>query len=78
MLKASERALVNPANNQALSNDEGQTQPAPAQNLYQQSQQNPAAQLRQQFEQSDELTLPNGQKLKRVVDANGNIGWEPQ
>jgi hypothetical protein len=46
--------------------------------LYQQSQQNPAAQLRQQFEQSDELTLPNGQKLKRVVDANGNIGWEPQ
>lgn len=53
--------------------------PAQAQpNLYQQSQQNPATQLRKQFEQSDELTLPNGQKLKRVVDANGNIGWEPQ
>lgn len=47
-------------------------------NLYQQAKQDPAAQLRQQFEQSDELTLPNGQKLKRVVDQNGNIGWEPQ
>lgn len=78
MLKAADRAVVNPATNQPLPSEDGQTAPQPRQNVYQQSQQNPAAQLRQQFEQSDELTLPNGQKLKRVVDANGNIGWEPQ
>lgn len=78
MLKAADKALVNPATNQPLPNEDGQTVAQPQPNLYQQAKQDPAAQLRQQFEQSDELTLPNGQKLKRVVDQNGNIGWEPQ
>jgi hypothetical protein len=76
MLKATDRAVVNPATNQPLPNDEGQSAPQPQQNVYQQSQQNPASQLRQQLESSDTLNLPDGRVLKRATKQDGSIGWQ--
>jgi hypothetical protein len=75
MLKATDRAVVNPATNQPLPNDEGQSAPQPQQNVYQQSQQNPASQLRSQFESSDTLKLPDGRVLKKITKQDGSIGW---
>lgn len=75
MLKASDRALVNPATNQALPNDDGQQPTAPQPTVYDQYQQDPASQLRKQFESSDELTLPNGRKLNKIVRQDGSTGW---
>ena len=75
MLKATDRAVVNPATNQPLPNDDGQSAPQPQQNVYQQSQQSPASQLRSQFESSDTLKLPDGRVLKKVTNQDGSIGW---
>ena len=75
MLKAADRAVVNPATNQPLPSEDGQPAAQPQQNVYQQSQQNPASQLRGQLESSDTLTLPNGRVLKKVRNQDGSIGW---
>ncbi len=76
MLKKADRAVVNPATNQPLPSEDGQTAPQPQQNVYQQSQQNPASQLRQQLESSDTLNLPDGRVLKKVTKQDGSIGWQ--
>lgn len=75
MLKQADKAVVNPATNQPLPSEDGQSAPQPQPNVYQQSQQNPAIQLRSQLESSDTLTLPNGRVLKKVKNADGSIGW---
>jgi hypothetical protein len=75
MLKAADRAVVNPATNQPLPSEDGQPAAQPQQNVYQQSQQNPASQLRSQFESSDTLKLPDGRVLKKVANQDGSIGW---
>lgn len=75
MLKAADRAVVNPATNQPLPSGDGQPDARPQQNVYQQSQQNPASQLRSQFESSDTLKLPDGRVLKKITKQDGSIGW---
>lgn len=75
MLLASDKALVDPSSGQPLMQAGA---PAPEPNVYQQYQQDPASQLRKELESANELEVPGGAKLKKVIKQDGSIGWSPE